>query len=76
MIAPRVLQMQLDLLRLQFPGWEVVLRRCDRDSWFEAERRVCAGNCRCMLVAGSAARMLELLSAECTPAGGTLADVS
>ncbi|MGA2831016.1 MAG: hypothetical protein ABSF03_33440 [Streptosporangiaceae bacterium] len=62
-ISPVVLQMQLGLLQLQFRAWEIVLARCDRDSWFEARRRECAGNGRCMLVAGSAARMLDLLSA-------------
>ena len=67
MIAPAALQIQLDLLQLQFPAWKIVLVRCDRDSWFEAKRLACAGNCRCMLVAGSAARMLDLLSAESAP---------
>jgi hypothetical protein len=61
-------QMQPGLLQLQFPGWEIVLARCDRDSWSGARRRECAGNGRCMLVAGSAARMPELLSAEPVPA--------
>ena len=51
-IAPEALQMQLDLLRLAFPRWEINCCGYDRDSWFEAKRRVCAGNCRCMLVAG------------------------
>jgi hypothetical protein len=55
-IAPEALQMQLDLLRLAFPRWEINCCGYDRDSWF--------GDCRCMLVAGSAARMLELLNAE------------
>ena len=67
-ITPAVLQMQLGLLQLQFPAWEIVLCRCAPDSWFEAKRRECAGNCRCMLVAGTAARMLELLTAESAPA--------
>jgi hypothetical protein len=66
-IAPVALQMQLDLLQLQFPAWEIVLARYGRDSWFEAKRRACLGNCRCMLVAGTAARMVELLSAESAP---------
>lgn len=66
-ISPVALQMQPGLLQLQFPAWEIVLARCDRDSWFETKRRECAGNCRCMLVAGSAARMLDLLSAESAP---------
>ena len=65
--APEALQMQLGLLRLAFPGWEINCCGYDRDSWFEAKRRICAGDCRCVLVAGSAGRMLELLSAEDPP---------
>jgi hypothetical protein len=62
-IALVAVQMQPGLLQLQFPAREIGLASCDRDSWSGAERRECAGNCRCMLVAGTAARMLDLLSA-------------
>lgn len=65
--APEALQMQLGLLRLAFPGWEINCCGYDRDRWFEAKRRICAGDCRCVLVAGSAGRMHELLSAEDPP---------
>lgn len=63
-----VAEAQLAVLQKAFPDWLIVLAAVAGESWLEATRRSCTGNCACTLVAGTAGRMRQLLISASAPA--------